>query len=125
MSAWRLLAAGCLAAITLWAADVTGKWTAEVPGRGGNLMTVTMNLKADGSKLTGTVSGRGGETEITDGKVDGNDISFSVVREMGGNKMTNTYKGKLDGDTIHFSSKMEGGTMANMPAREFDAKRST
>jgi len=44
---------------------------------------------------------------------------------MGGNKVTNSYKGKLDGDTIHFSSKMDGGPMANMPAREFDAKRSS
>ena len=42
----------------VWAADVTGKWTAEVQGRGGNPMTVTMNLKADGNNLTGTVSGR-------------------------------------------------------------------
>lgn len=125
MKALRLLLATSLAAFCLWAADASGKWTAEMQGRGGNTMTVTMNLKADGGKLTGTVSGRGGDTEITDGKIDGNDLSFSVVREFNGNKMTSTYKGKLDGDVIHFNMKMEGGPMGNMPDRQFDAKRAS
>ena len=115
-----------VAAFSLWAADVTGKWTAEMQGPGGNTRTVTMNLKADGSKLTGTVTGgRGGEAEISDGKVDGNDLSFSVVREFNGNKMTSTYKGKMDGDVIHFNMKMEGGPMGNMPERQFDAKKAS
>ena len=40
------------------AADVSGKWTYEQPGRGGgNASTVTITLKADGAKLTGTVLG--------------------------------------------------------------------
>ena len=106
------------------ASDATGKWSAEVPGRGGNMMTVTMTLKADGEKLTGTVSGRGGDTEISDGKVDGQNLSFNVVREFNDNKMTQAYKGKLDADTIHFSVTMSGGPVANAPAREFAAKRS-
>jgi len=122
---FRLTLVGCLFAAMLWAADVSGKWTAETPGRGGNMMTVNMNLKADGDKLTGTVSGRNGETAITDGKVEGENISFTVVREFNGNKITQHYKGKVSGDTIHFSLTMEGGPMGNAPAREFDAKRAT
>jgi hypothetical protein len=113
------------AAFCLWAADATGKWTAEMQGPGGNARTVTMNLKADGSKLSGTVSGgRGGDAEISDGKIDGNDLSFTVVREFNGNKVTSNYKGKMDGDVIHFNMKMEGG-MGNMPERQFDAKRAS
>jgi hypothetical protein len=118
----RVLFAASLATTALLAADATGKWTAEMQGRGGNTMTVTMKLKADGAKLTGTVSGRNGDTEITDGKVDGDQVMFSVVREYNGNKMTQNYTGKLEGDTIHFTIKMEGG-MGNMPDRKFDAKR--
>ena len=87
-------------------------------------MTVTMNLKADGDKLSGTVSGRMGETEISDGKVDGDNVMFSVVREFNGNKMTQHYSGKLDGDTIHFTIKMEG-SMGDMPDRKMDAHRAT
>jgi autotransporter translocation and assembly factor TamB len=124
LKALRLLLAGTLATVTLWAADVTGKWTYEMPGRDGNTMTGTMNLKADGSKLTGTISGPRGETEISDGKIDGDNVSFNVVREFNGNKMTLSYTGKVDGNTIHFTMKMEGGRMGNGAGREFDAKRS-
>ena len=61
---FRLILLSCaLAAVVAFAADVTGKWTYEMQGRNG-AMTGTINLKADGGTLTGTVSGRGGETEI-------------------------------------------------------------
>ena len=122
MKAFKVLLVGCVAAAAMFAADVTGKWTAEMQGRGGNTMTVTMNLKADGNNLTGTVSGRNGDTDISDGKVDGDNVSFKVVREFNGNKVTQNYKGKLNGDTIHFAVTMEGG-MGGGQAREFDAKR--
>ena len=106
------------------AADATGKWTADMQGRNGNTITVTMNLKADGDKLTGTVSGRMGDTEISDGKIDGNNIEFNVVREFNGNKMTQHYAGTMDGDTIHFVIKVEGG-MGNGEGRKVDAHRAT
>jgi hypothetical protein len=115
--------AGCLATMMVMAADVTGKWTAEMPGRDGNTMTVTMNLKADGNALTGTVSGRRGDNDISEGKVDGDNVSFDVVREFNGNKFTQHYVGKMDGDTIHFTIKMEGG-MGGGQERKLDAKRS-
>ena len=74
------------------AADVTGKWTAETKGRDGQTRTQTFNLKADGSKLTGSVSmGQMGEREISNGKVDGDNISFDVNVEMNGNAMTMKY----------------------------------
>ena len=125
MKALRILLIGCLAAAAIWAADVTGKWTAEMQGRNGNSMTVNMNLKQDGDKLTGSISGRNGDTDITDGHIDGNTISFKVVREFNGNQMTQSYKGTVDGDTIHFSVTMEGGNMGGGRPREFDAKRAS
>jgi hypothetical protein len=120
--------AGCLATLTMMAADATGKWTAETPGRNGNTMTVTMNLKADGDKLTGTVSGRRGQSDISNGKVDGDNVMFDVVREFNGNTMTQHYSGKLDGDTIHFSIKTDGTAGAEgkgSQERTLDAHRST
>ena len=99
----KLLLVGGLATLTMMAADATGKWTADMPGRDGNTMTITMNLKVDGDKLTGTVSGRRGDSDISNGKVDGDNVMFDVVREYNGNTMTTHYVGKLDGDTIHFT----------------------
>jgi hypothetical protein len=123
MKTLRLMLAGCLAAVTMLAADATGKWTAETPGRDGNPMTITMNLKADGNALSGTVSGRRGDNEISNGKVEGDNLTFDVVREFKGNKMTSHYSGKLDGDTIHFTIKTEGGMGPG--ERQLDAKRAT
>jgi hypothetical protein len=124
MRAPRLILMGLVATAMIWAADASGKWTAEFQGRNGNTMTVTMNLKAAGDKLTGTVSGRAGETEISDGKVDGDNVSFTVVREYNGNQFKQDYQGKLDGDVIHFTVKSEGG-MGNGQERKMDAKRAT
>ncbi|MBV8552358.1 MAG: hypothetical protein JOY54_13730 [Acidobacteriaceae bacterium] len=124
MKAIRLLLAGLLASALIWAADVTGKWTAELPARGGSTMTMTLNLKTDGNNLTGMIGGQRGEIQITDGKVDGDNISFSVVREFNGNQFKQNYKGKVEGDTIHFTVTMEG-TNGNGRSRQFDAKRAS
>ena len=90
------------------AADVAGKWIAESQGRNGPTQT-TFNFTVSGSALTGTVSGRGGDTEITDGKIEGDDISFTVVRKMGEMEMKMLYKGKVAGDEIKMTMEMEGG----------------
>lgn len=119
----RLILAGTVTLVSLWAADATGKWTGEMEGRNGNI-PVNLTLKADGAKLTGTVAGRNGDTDISDGKIDGNDLSFSVVREFNGNQFKQNYKGKLDGDTIHFTVTREGGNGGGR-ARTFDVHRAT
>ncbi len=128
------------------AADVSGKWTYEQPGRGGgNPITVTITLKADGAKLTGTVPGgfgggrgrgRGGDTsaaptpppppapvEISDGKVDGNTITFTVKREGRNGTMTTSYKGTLDGDTLLLEITRPGRGGGEPQTDKFTAKR--
>jgi hypothetical protein len=120
-----------VASFALMAADVSGKWTFEQPGRGGNPgRQVTITLKQDGAKLTGSVPGfgRGGgdpppPSEITDGKVDGNNISFSVKREMNGNTMVSKYEGTLDGDNLKL--KITRDTQNGPQTNEVTAKRGT
>src|SRR3954468_12907211 len=71
------------------AADATGTWKWSVE-RNGNTIETTLKLKQDGEKLTGTInSGRqgGSDTEIEDGKVKGDAVSFKVTRTFGDNKM--------------------------------------
>jgi hypothetical protein len=103
-----------------WAADVTGKWVAQVPGRDGQTRETTFNLKAEGEKLTGTVSGMRGDNEITDGKISGDEISFAVKLSIQGNEITLLYKGKVAGDEIKFTRSRQGG---EQPGLEFTAKR--
>lgn len=111
------------AALTVaWAADVNGKWVAQIPGRNGNTNETTFNFKVEGDKLTGTMSGRQGDIAISDGKVSGDDISFTVTREFQGNSFKMVFKGKVSGDEIKFTRTIEGG-QGNMPAQEFTAKK--
>ena len=115
----RILVAFSLLSFALAAADVNGKWTAQVPGREGQTREQTFNFKTEGDKLTGTMSaGQGGEVAISDGKVMGDTVSFSVTREMGGNTVKWNYTGAVSGNEIKF--KREGG---QGQAREFTAKR--
>ncbi|MBV9265265.1 MAG: hypothetical protein JO061_03765 [Acidobacteriaceae bacterium] len=117
----RLVLLSCLLTVAAIAADVDGKWTAEVQGRNGETMTAVFNLKADGTTLTGTVSsGRMGDAEISNGKIDGDNISFDVVREFNGNSFTRHYKGTVSGDTLKLKVEANRG-----PSREITAKRST
>ena len=113
-----------VASVAISAADVTGKWTAQVPGRDGQTREQTFTLKADGEKLTGTVSGMmgGGDVEIKDGTVKGDDIAFNIVRSFNGNEVKLLYKGKVSAAEIKFTQTRDGG---DMPPREFTAKRVT
>lgn len=114
------LAIALLMAAIAMAADVTGKWTAQVPGRDGQTREQVFTFKADGATLTGTVSGRQGgqEMPITEGKISGDTISFVVTMERGGNTIKWTYTGTVSGDEIKM--KRAGG---QGEPREFVAKR--
>jgi hypothetical protein len=92
-----------------FAADIDGKWTGQIQGRRGP-QTETLMLKASDNSLTGTVQGRGGPVEITNGKIDGDTVSFSVVREFGSNKITEEYKGTISGSELKLTfSRGRGG----------------
>lgn len=104
------------------AADVNGKWVAQVPGRGGQTREVTFNFKADGSTLTGTVTTPRGDNPISDGKVEGDNISFTQTLEFGGNEVKLLYKGTVSGDEIKFTRSREGGQGRT---QEFTAKRAS
>jgi hypothetical protein len=91
-----------LFALAASAADVTGKWAASVPGRNGN-QDLTFNLKQDGSAVTGTITGGRGDQTISNGKVDGDNISFDVEVAFGDNKITQNYKGVVAGSEIKFT----------------------
>ena len=110
------------ASVLAWAADVKGKWTAQVPGRGGQTSENTFTFNVEGDKLTGTVANQRGENPISDGKISGDDISFTMKISAGGNDITFLYKGKVSGDEIKFTRSVQGGG-GDRPPQEFTAKR--
>jgi hypothetical protein len=99
------------------AADFNGKWTADVETPRGT-QTLTFDFHVDGAKLTGSVTSPRGETEIQDGKVDGDAISFAQVMNFNGNEFKISYSGKAVGDAIKFTRQA-----GDRPAVEFTATR--
>ncbi len=95
-----------------------GKWkvTLNTPmgSRDGNL-----ELASAGSSLSGTWSGPQGSQSFSDGKVEGNDVEWTVNVSGAMGQMALVFKGKVEGDnlngTVQFGS-FGSGTFAG--ARE-------
>jgi hypothetical protein len=103
-----------------------GKWTGETQGRGGP-QTITLELKADASKLTGTFTqGAQPAAEITEGKiVDATTISFkrSVQGRGGGGPIEIDYTGKIKGDELTLTPTVAGGGGGGRGPTEITLKR--
>lgn len=117
-----------LLAASALAADINGKWKAEMPGRqGGQTTTMTFEFKADGDKITScTVTNQRGEQPLSDCKLDGDQITFTRTSSRGDQSMKMNYKGKISGDEIKFTIEMQGGGGAGAGKggpREFTAKK--
>ena len=113
---------------TVAAADISGKWAAQVPGPNHLLLEPTFTFKVDGAKLTGTMTFPLGDQvfrlEITEGKVGGDDVSFVVVGKMGNAEIKWSFTGKVAGDKIEFTMEMQGGPGGSAPGEyEVTAKR--
>jgi hypothetical protein len=108
----RLLVAFMLCVVGAFAADITGTWKATGDGQNGP-MERTFTFKQDGAKLTGvTESSFAGKSEIKDGKVDGDTVTFSIALKFGDQDMTMKYTGKVAGNEIKFKAEgSDGGGM--------------
>jgi hypothetical protein len=121
---WALAGAVLLcAAAVAQAADASGtwKWTFS---RQGQEIELSLDLKQDGDKLTGTLNlpfGDGIKIDIQDGTIKDGELSFKTVFERDGNSFETKYKGKLDGDTIKGTTERERN--GEVVSRDWEAKR--
>jgi hypothetical protein len=91
----------------LFAADISGKWT----GDSDQGPSFTFTLKTDNNKLTGTMlSQEGKELPIADGKLDGDNLSFSVASEWQGQPIKLVATGKVTGDQIQLHIGTDDGS---------------
>jgi hypothetical protein len=89
------------------AADVTGKWSGQMKTANGEF-ALEFNFKQEGAILTGSVQGpQGDPSPISDGKVEGDKVSFTV--KVGDGQIVIHHAGTVSGDTIKLSSKVEEG----------------
>ena len=106
-----------LASVTALAADFNGKWTADVTTPRGT-QTLTFDFHVDGTTLTGKVTSPRGDSDITEGKIDGVNISFVQVMKFNDNEIRFVYKGAISGDEIKMTRQA-----GDRPAVDVVAKR--
>lgn len=92
-------------------ADVDGSWETVVKSPMGD-QKATLTVQSSGDSFKGTYAGAMGTTEIKNGKVDGNTISFSldVTVPM---PMTLTGNATVDGDAI--TGSVTAGAFGSFP----------
>ncbi len=113
-----------LGSVSALAADFNGKWAGDVQGRNGNTQTLTFDFHVDGTTLAGKITTPRGDVDISNGKVDGDNISFDQVLNFNGNSFTISYKGKAAADgTINFTRTF--GSNGDRPPQDFVAKRAS
>jgi hypothetical protein len=110
-----------LGSVAAFAADFNGKWNAQVQGRNG-MQTLVFDFHVDGSALTGKITTPRGDTDISNGKVDGDTITFDQVLNFNGNSFTISYTGKAAPDgTIQFTRQF--GSAGDRPPQQFTARQ--
>ena len=101
--------------------DVSGTWNITLTTEDGQSYDVVAKLEQSKDGLKGTYSGPAGDADISDAKVEGNEIEFTVVRERDGEKFEVEYEGTVDGDTIKGEAEADlGGQEAKF---KFEGKR--
>lgn len=97
-------------------AGIDGKWTGTV-----GQSAITFTFKTEGGKLTGTLdnAAQPGTTELKDVKMEGDTVSFHVVRNLNNAETRVTWTGKLAGDEL----KLQRGEVAGNPVAEVTATR--
>lgn len=123
----KLFGAACLVLLLTSsaanAADPNGTWTWSF-SRGDQEFDLSLELKLEGEKLTGTLTlpfGGGIELDIEDGTFKNDEVSFKTVFERNGNSFETKYKGKVEGDTIKGTTERERN--GEVRTRDWEATR--
>jgi len=104
-------------ALAAGATGIDGAWVAESKvnnkKRGEMTLTTKLDLKASGEKLTGSVNTsarkKGVSAEIMEGKIDGNQFSFTTVMKTRKGDRKMHWEGTLDGNELKGTCRNEKG----------------
>lgn len=88
------------------AISAAGNWMLTINSPAGTF-TPPLNLQQNGDVLTGEIGTPSGSTQITDGKISGNEITFTYRINFQGQELTITARGRIEGNAI--SGTMETG----------------
>ena len=105
------------------AVNLTGTWKWVAPTNpDGQIPAITITLKSQGEALTGTVNKTAGAEVITNGVVKSDEVTFQTIRQKKVGQTTTTYTGKISGDKIKGTIKIDAGGRIFAP-QDWEADR--
>jgi hypothetical protein len=92
----------------LFGGDLSGIWVGQiVAGRFGELQDVAFKFTQNGATLTGKMYGENESQIISEGKIEGDQITFRISNEMNGGQSRFLFTGMRKGDEIQLIRQRE------------------
>ena len=112
----KLILACLLCACTVSAADLTGIWVGQIPGRNGEPQDIAFKFTQNGTTLGGKLYGDYQSAPISEGKISGDQVTFIVIApEQAGNQINKAklrFSGNIQAGEIELTREREGATNA-------------
>ena len=105
MKCWRALLVLVMAAVSAFAADLTGNWVAENPLPDGTVRKTYFDLKQRDSHITGHIRVTQFYYTITESNITPEGITVTGSMQDGNTERHVVYEGKLVGDELHMSTR--------------------
>lgn len=96
---------------------IDGQWQASYRTPDGFEHASTLSLQTSGDTLTGKLSSARGSVAISEGKIIGNQIMFTVVRRGNGDEITVNFSGRVTGGTMKLKMQYGGHNPIEWTAR--------
>ncbi|MGI8991997.1 MAG: hypothetical protein ACR2I2_20775 [Bryobacteraceae bacterium] len=116
----RLFAFSALA-LPLFAADLSGIWTGQLTDKNGDPHDLAFQLIQKGGAISGKMYGDNESTPISEGRISGQNITFSTKSEMNGQHTTFVFSGTIEPGEIHVTRKRV--EVRDVPAAKDPAKK--
>ncbi len=102
------------------AADLNGIWVGQVPARNNDKLDIAFQLKQTGAVLTGKLYGDYRSTQILEGRIDGDTVTFIVLaEEQAGNQINDSrlkFTGVMKDGEMELTRRRESSTTAGSGA---------
>ncbi len=87
--------------------DISGKWNAEVESAMG-AMNMIIEFIQDGSDITGSFTSEMGEWDIIDGILRGQELTFVISANIGGESIAMEFSGTVDNESLEGDISVQG-----------------
>ena len=111
--------------LVLPAADVTGIWAGQMPGRRGDNEDVAFQFKLNGTTITGKMFGDEFDLPVEEASVSADQIKFTITTTnyYSGNKVKMMFTGTIKGNEIELTRTRAGGPPPENPSNRQNLKQ--